>query len=97
MMNEQHYQIPRYLDEPFRFIVFTMDELVMLLTPFLGGLLLFDAVITGLCIGVGGVYCLKKLKGDQGQCFVLTLLYWHLPGMLRFRVTPASHQRCFVG
>lgn len=96
-MDEKRYYIPRYLDEPLRVIIFTLDELMALVLPYLLGLVLFDAPLLGLGMGGAAVYGLKRLKGNQGHRFLWYCVYWHTPGWMQLRYTPASHYRTWVG
>ena len=94
-MDKNH--IPQLLDEPTRIILWTIDELIIFLTPFLVLFLVFDHVLTGLAVGIILVLGLRKLKGEQGHYFLHSLMYWHLPAMIRFKSTPPSYYREFLG
>ena len=94
-MDKNH--IPQYLDEPARIILWTIDEVIIFLVPFLVLLWGFNQTILGLIIGVVLVLGLKRLKGEQGHYFVYSLMYWHLPAMVRFKSTPPSFYREFLG
>ncbi len=89
--------IPQYLDEPTRIILWTIDELLFFLIPFLILFWGFDQVILGVAIGVALVFGLRKLKGEQGHYFLYSVMYWHLPAMVRFKSTPPSYYREFLG
>lgn len=91
------YRIPQYLDEPLRIMLLTIDELVVFVLPFLLALLLFGQPILGGVIGGVLVFILKKIKGEQGHYFVYNLIYWYLPQMVRFKVTPPSYLRMILG
>jgi len=96
-VNQQQYKIPRYLNEPKRFVIFTIDELI----GFMAALILFgwvlNALVVGLVIGSAIVAGLKKLKGEQGLTRLYALIYWYLPPIFPYRCLPASHQRHWVG
>lgn len=91
------YHIPQHLDEPFKLILWTVDELIALFLPFLILMLCFNSPITGLVVGGICLIVLKKLKGEQGHFFIHNLMYWYLPAMIRFKKTPPSHIREWLG
>lgn len=90
------YHIPAHLDAPFKIVIWTVDEILLFLIPFLIFLSGFNAPITGLTIGTGGVLALKKLKGEEGHCF-LQLLYWYFPPMIRYQSISPSYKREILG
>ena len=94
-MDKNH--IPQYLDEPTRIILWTIDELLFFLVPFIILFFGFNQVILGAITGALLVFCLRKLKGEQGHYFLYSLMYWHLPSMVQFKSTPPSHYREFLG
>lgn len=94
---EDKYQIPRHLDDPFKIIIFTIDEFLILVVPFFIGLWVINAPITGLLIGAAGVFGLKKLKGAQGHYYLYQLMYWYLPPLRKLHSTPPSYMREFLG
>jgi conjugal transfer pilus assembly protein TraL len=91
------YYIPRYLDEPFKIALLTVDELTAMVVPLLFGLLVFNSPICGLFIGLILVGILKKFKGEEGHYYLLHLMYWHLPSIYKMRSTPPSHVRELLG
>lgn len=91
------FHIPQQIDEPFRLMLWTMDELTIFLVPFLTLLLIFNQPIMGVLIGTSGVFLIKKLKGEQGHYFIYYLMYWYLPAVVKFKVIPPSHFRRFIG
>ena len=98
MQNIENYYIPRRLDDPDRFFIWTIDELGMICVPFLVGILwgyIAIGVIAGLILCIGW----RRVKGADGINHAIHLLYWHLPmsGLLSLRVTPPSHFRFFAG
>ena len=96
-MESDKYQIPRFLDDPFKIILWTVDEFLALVMPLFVLLVFFDAPITGVVIGVLAMFLLKKLKGEQGHYFLHALVYWHLPQIVVFKSTPPSYIRDFLG
>lgn len=96
-MSEYETHIPRYLDEPFRLILWTADELVALCVPFFFIGFYFDAILTGVIVGGVCFLILKKLKGSQGHHYLYTLMYWHLPALVLLKATPPSYIRTYLG
>ena len=97
-MNHSGYHIPQTLDEPFKFMLWTLDELVLFLAPFLTLMLALNSPVWGMITGSVAVFAIKKMKGEQGHYFLYHWLYWHLPaGFLKFKTTPPSHCREWIG
>ncbi len=91
------YYIPRYLDEPFKVALLTLDEIASLIVPVLSGLYLFNAPVIGFLMGAGMVMLLKSLKGSEGHYFIYHMAYWNLPQIIQFKSTPPSCIREIVG
>ena len=97
-MNDQRaYYIPQYLDEPQRIIVWTIDEAVGFIIPFLIFLIGFNSPVIGFLAGGSVLFAFTKLKGQRGPKYVWHLAYWYLPPLLGLRSTPASHLRQLLG
>ncbi len=96
MTERNRYFIPRRLDDPERWLFWTVDEAVVLLGPALLGLAA-NSFLTGLLIGTGGWVALRRIKRG-GAHAVHYALYWFLPDFaLRLTRTPPSHIRLYVG
>lgn len=93
----EKYHIPQHLDEPFKLVLWTVDELLVLIVPVIFLMYLFNSPLIGLIIGGVLLVLLKKLKGEQGHFFIYNLMYWYLPSMIRFKKTPPSHIREWIG
>lgn len=91
------YFIPQTLEEPFRFVLLTIDELMVLLIPL--GILgfIFNSLLTGFLLGIAGVLIIKKIKGEQGHYYLINVMYWYFPPVMRFRGTPPSYIRDYLG
>lgn len=98
MSNMEAYYIPRRLDDPDRFFIWTVDELGIICTPFILGIA-WGYFATGFAVGIGLYLLWKKVKGIDGINFANALIYWYLPSqrLLGFRLTPPSYIRFFVG
>ena len=94
---QQKYYIPRYLDEPMRIILWTWDEVSIFILPMFLFYELTNQLLVGIVMGLLGFVGLKKLKGDQGHYFLRHLMYWHLPTIVRFKKTPPSFIREYIG
>jgi conjugal transfer pilus assembly protein TraL len=94
-MEKNH--VPQYLDEPGRIILWTIDELIVFLVPFLILFWCFDQVILGVITGISLIFGLRKIKGEQGHYFLYNLMYWYLPSVIKFKSTPPSCYREFLG
>jgi len=91
------HAIPRRLDDPERWLFWTMDEAAALLGPAVLGLAA-NAFVTGLVAGVAGWMLLRRVKRGGGANIALYALYWFLPGfVLGLKATPPSHVRRLVG
>jgi conjugal transfer pilus assembly protein TraL len=94
MSNDKTY-IPKTLDDPARWLFWTLDEVVIFLIPFVVGIL-SSHVLLSIVIGALGIMGLKRLKGREGQYVILQAVYWYLP-FLKLQSTPASMIREWVG
>lgn len=93
---QDKYYIPKHIDEPFRVYLLTIDELILLIIPIVASFL-FNQMLVGFCLGIGLLIGIKKLKGEQGHYYLVNLMYWYLPDLVRFKVTPPSHIREYLG
>lgn len=91
------YHIPQHLDAPFKIIIWMADEFLAFIIPFFMILSMFNAPLTGIMMGSGLTIILKKLKGEEGHHFLLHLIYWYFPPVVRYRVIPPSHCREIIG
>ena len=97
MNDTARHAIPRRLDDPERWLFWTMDEAAALLGPAVLGLAA-NAFVTGLVAGAAGWMLLRRVKRGGGANIALYALYWFLPGfVLGLKATPPSHVRRLVG
>lgn len=86
------YMVPAHLDEPYRFMIFTVEEAVMFFAPSLVGYT-FDMFSQGLILGAALYLFLRKVRGGDEDYF-LFLKYWIFPeSATGFRYTPPSYIR----
>ena len=91
------YHVPQYLDEPFKIMLWTIDEFLLFLIPFIILMLVFNSPIFGIVVGLLLMVGIRKIKGEQGHYFIYNLMYWYLPAIFRFKATPASYLRHLLG
>jgi len=86
---------PRRLDEPERWMFWTVDEALIMLIPVITGMMT-GFLLAGAVIGIGGFVLLRRLKGNGQANLGLYALYWFFPNIFNFRATPLSAIRRFV-
>ena len=91
------YHMPQALDEPFRIFLLTVDELVLLVAPIIIVGFVLNQMILGFLVGISSLFAIKKMKGEQGHFYLVNLAYWYLPPLIKFRVTPHSYVRHYLG
>lgn len=91
------YYIPKSIDEPFRIYLLTIDEFIALVLPIILLGFILSQVLMGFIIGIGGFLLVKKFKGEQGHYYVVHLAYWYLPNVVKFKATPPSYIREYLG
>ncbi len=91
------YDIPKHLDDPDYFGFWTIDEFVIMLIPFIWGIIASHVMIgVGLAFGAWQGY--RKIRAGRSMSWILHLFYWHLPGQVfGLRVLPPSHLRTLAG
>ena len=91
------FVIPRYLDEPQRLLLMTMDEATVVLGAVIAGFMM-GQFFPGLGCGLVGLYVLRRFKGSRSANVLRTQAYWLLPqGVTGLRASPPSHLREYVG
>jgi type IV conjugative transfer system protein TraL len=91
-------ELPRYLDEPERFLCWTVDEVVVMFLPMVLGLIWHVSGI-GLLVGfmAFAVYQLVKNR-TQGFLMLYGFCYWHVPhGLTPWRLLAPSWVREIIG
>ena len=97
MTENERFTVPGRLDDPERWLFWTLDEAAVLLGPAVLGLAA-NAFVAGLVTGVGAWLALRRVKRGGRANMALHAVYWFLPGfVLRLRGTPESHLRRFAG
>jgi conjugal transfer pilus assembly protein TraL len=97
-MKDSQFYIPKHLDEPPRWLFWTLDEASCLIAPPLMGLIIFDHLLMGFLLGFVLMLFIKKMKGREGHHFLLSLAYWYLPKVEKhFKALPPSYIREYLG
>lgn len=89
------FLIPRRLDEPERWMFWTIDEALVMLIPLVTGMMM-DFLLIGAVLGIGGFILLRRLKGNGQANLGLYAIYWFFPNVFNFRAAPLSAIRRFV-
>ncbi len=88
MNGTARHAIPRRLDDPERWLFWTVDEAAALIGP----------ALLGLAAGAAGWWLLRRVKRGGGANVVQGAFYWFLPDFaLRLKAAPPSHVRRRVG
>ncbi|NEX91220.1 type IV conjugative transfer system protein TraL [Caulobacter sp. 17J65-9] len=96
-MNSKDAYIPQSLDEPTRYLVFTADELMVIILPLVVCTVTLNFVI-GLVAGLSLLWLLRKFKQGSSLHRLLWAAYYALPSYIfRFKATPPSHLRELAG
>lgn len=94
-MSDQRYYIPRYIDEPYRIVIFTMDELVLVLLT-----MMFAFAVGHELIGIvaASTICVlyRKFKAKESSSFLRRYIYWKFKTGPRNYI-PSSKQKKYKG
>ncbi|MBT0671585.1 type IV conjugative transfer system protein TraL [Novosphingobium profundi] len=91
------YRIPKHLDDPELIGFWTLDEFIVMVTPFAIGIVTQHIVI-GLLVAVASWFGYRKVRAGRSMNWVLHLAYWHLPGgFFGLKAAPPSHLRVMAG
>ena len=89
------YYIPRHLDDPERWLFFTLDEALVIVGPILLGII-FHMFELGIVLSVVGYVAFKKFKGSEQANVAAYGVYWYFPAF-GLKGTPPSCVRRYVG
>jgi conjugal transfer pilus assembly protein TraL len=87
---------PTTLDEPERFLFWTLDEAVVLLLPIFWGFFTSYPIV-GLLMSPVGVWLYSRLKYPQGIEGLRAQLYWRMPCLQGLFPVVSSKPRVFLG
>lgn len=92
--NPEQYLVPERLDEPYRFMIFTVEESVAVFAPILIGYT-FDLWMQGLVLGLFLFWGLRKARNGDADALNF-VKYWVFPDYAAgLRYTPSSSLRTF--
>ena len=102
---EVNYRIPRYLDHPKLYPVFTKGETLLVAVPLVSGWVgtkSLTGMMVGFVVGAIAFKNFKRFKDGFGEHAVKRWLYWYLPShwLLPFthlKAFPKSHVREYLG
>lgn len=91
------YYIPKHLDMPRKYLIFSIDEVLAISILFLVFVFVLKQHVLAIIICGLAYYALRKLKGDKTPHYLLHLMYWHLPPIYKFKQIPPSYKKQFLG
>ena len=81
------YYIPKYLDEPFRIMIFTVDEFVVTFASLIF-VWIFVNDLVGLVVGGATYFFYIKLKRRESSAYFKRALYWTYGMARHLRIMP---------
>ncbi|GGD82216.1 type IV conjugative transfer system protein TraL [Croceicoccus mobilis] len=91
------FSIPKHLDDPELIGFWTLDEFLVMLIPFVWGILTQHIVI-GLVLSLVAWATYRKVRAGRSMYWILHFAYWHLPGeFFGLKVAPPSSFRVMAG
>mgnify|MGYP000031080819 FL=1 len=96
MSAARQHTILSHLDSPFKILLWTKGEILIVLGPFFVSVLL-DTFLLGLAAGLINVTGIKTYKKHFGKGQLMAVLYWYLPPNQKLFGLPRSYIRLFVG
>ena len=96
-MAADKYVIPTHLDDPELIGLWTLDEFLAMVIPFVWGIL-SQHIVIGMLLSGAGWWGLRKAKEGRATSWLLHLAYWYLPaGFTGLKATPPSYLRLMAG
>ena len=93
----ERYAIPKHLDDPELIGFWTLDEFLVMVAPFIWGILASHIVI-GLVFSTVAWFGYRKLRAGRSMSWILHFGYWNLPGeFFSLKCLPPSHLRVLAG
>lgn len=97
MEDSRKYKTPQFLNEPYRLIIFTIDEVVVgALTLYIIGAVC-GFIVTSLILTGAFLFLMKRIKGNEGPYFYMHIFYWFFSLSPKLHATPPSWIREFLG
>jgi conjugal transfer pilus assembly protein TraL len=93
----EKFVIPKHLDDPTRFLLWSVDEAMSFMVPVFFGVMLGHGII-GLILSIFSYKFWKKVKGNgAGRSIIKGLLYWYYPKSVSgLNATPDSSNRNYI-
>lgn len=91
------YYIPKHLDLPRKYLIFTIDEVLGISVLFLIFVFALRQHVLAIIFCALSFKALRTLKGDKSPHYLLHLFYWYLPPIFSFRQIPPSYKKRFLG
>lgn len=91
------YYIPKHLDLPGKYLIFTIDEILTIAICFLLFVFVLKQHVLAIIVCALAFKALRTLKGDKSPHYLLHLVYWYLPPLFSFRQIPPSYKKQFLG
>lgn len=95
MTNDSRYYIPKFIDEPAKYVIFTLDELILFISIISIAYMLGHEMI-GLILAAVAVFAFQKVKYKEPKAFLQKIFYRYL-GFGPKNYIPASNERKFKG
>ena len=93
----QDSYVPQSLDVPERYLIFTADELMVVVAPLLVCIILFNFLV-GLVVAALALWILRQFKRGGSLNRLKWRAYWILPSdAFRLKATPPSYLREMAG
>lgn len=92
MSQTEQYHVPQYLNQPYTFGGFPLDEVIPMGILGLLAFILVSNKLLAIALPLGWFLLVRKLKKNQGSAYLRVLLYWHLSIVAKvfFPKTPLS-------
>lgn len=95
-MGQEKFYIPKHLDDPPRFLLWSMDEAMSAMLPIFLGTMMGLGII-GPILSIISFKSWKKIKGSGGQGLLRSIIYWYYPrDLLDLKSTPYSSIKSYI-
>lgn len=97
MSELEAFYIPKHLDDPERWLFWTVDEALVLIAPFFLGVML-NFYLIGMIMSITLYLLYRKFKSTGANNLIQYMIYWYFPHyMSGLKHTPPSYIRTYVG
>jgi type IV conjugative transfer system protein TraL len=95
MSNDSRYYIPRFIDEPARYVIFTLDELVLFVSIVAIAFVMGHEIV-GFLVAAVAIFSYQKVKSKEPSAFIQKVLYKYF-GFGPKNYIPTACERKFKG